>query len=343
MKSRRISMLAMLLGATLLLTSCASRLRVTKEQASTMSTQAADTLRTLKLVRFPVVNVSDKIIIKVRKQFAELDNAQFEEMKAKYHPQLSDTIINNVKVVVITPQNIRPENKDRVMIYIHGGGFITGSASDRTGMMMSNELGIKTYAIDYQLAPEAKYPIAMNESVEVYKYLVSKYEPSKIIGVSISAGCTHMLAMILKAKQLKLPMINSIALLSPAVDLTYSGDSPNSNDGRDVLAFHNNGDKVMIKPFIGSALPTDPLVSPIYSEYQNDFPATSIVTGTRDVLLSGSIRLFWKLKEANVPTELLVGEGMWHAYMMYTEIPEAIKARKATQEFLLSHLNKGRD
>lgn len=333
-------MLVIVAGSTFFLASCTSQLRITKEQASTMSTQAVDTLKTLKLVRFPVINISDKLILKARKQWAEFDNGQLIAMKAKFHPTIKDTIINNVKVIIITPQNIKPENKDRIMIYIHGGGFVTGSAFDQTGMLMTHELGIKTYAIEYQLAPEAKYPVALNQCVEVYKYLVSKYKPSNIVGVSISAGCTHMLAMVLKAKQLKLPMINSISLLSPAVDLTNAGDSPNSNDGRDVLAIHNNADKLMVKPFIGKASPTDPLVSPIYSEYQNDFPATSIVTGTRDVLLSGSIRLFWKLKQANVPTELLVGEGMWHAYTMYADIPEAIKSRKATQDFLLFHLKE---
>jgi epsilon-lactone hydrolase len=334
------NILSVAVATTFFLASCTSHLRLTKEQALSMSPQAADTLRTLKLVRFPIINISDKLIIKVRKQWAEFDKAQLATMKAKFNPTIKDTIINNVKVVIITPQNIKPENKDKAMIYIHGGGFVTGTASDQTGMLMANEIGLKTYAIEYQLAPEAKYPVAMNECVEVYKYLVSKYKPSNIVGVSISAGCNHMLAMLLKAKQLNLPMINSISLISPAVDLTNTGDSPNFNDGRDVLAFRNNADKLLVKPFIGKASPTDPLVSPIYSNYQNDFPATSIVTGTRDLLLSGSIRLFWKLKEANVPTELLIGEGMWHTYTMYADIPEAVKTRKATQDFLLHHLNK---
>lgn len=339
MKSNRILLITMVAGTTLFLASCTSQLRLTTQQSATMSHQAVDTLKSLRLVRVPLINVADKQLIKARQQFAEVEKGQLVEMKQKFNPIIEDTLINGVKVSIITPQHISPENKDRIIIYIHGGGFIMGSATDRTGMLMANEMGLKMYSIDYKLAPEAKYPIAMDEALEVYKFLISKYKPQNIVGVSTSAGSTHMMAMLLKAKQQNLPMINSIALLSPGVDLTNVGDSPNSNDGRDLLAYKNMGDKMMIRPFAGTASLTDPLVSPIYANYTSDFPATTIVTGTRDVFLSSSTRLYWKLKEANVSAELLVGEGMWHAYTNYTSMQEAVQARKATQDFMLNHLS----
>lgn len=321
------------------LASCARSLHVRKEQANTISQQAYDTLKTLKYVRVPIIKVSDKAIIKARQQFANMEKGQLEEMKRKFNPAISDTTINGVHVFVITPQHIKPENRDKIIIYIHGGGFTMGSATDRTGMLMANELGYRTYAIDYQLAPEAKFPVAMNECLEVYKFLITKYDPDNIIGISTSAGCTHMLAMLLKAKELNLSMINSISLLSPAVDLTDNGDSNSFNDGRDLLAYRNMGDKMMIKPFVGNASLSDPLVSPVNAAYSSDFPSTSIVTGTRDLFLSGSSRLYWKLKDAGVNVELLCSEGMWHAFTNFTDIPEAIQARKATQQFLRNELS----
>lgn len=337
---KKINIFIVTITMIFFLASCARSLHVQKGQANTISQQAYDTLKTLKYVRVPIIKISDKIIIKARQQFANMEKGQLEEMKRKFNPAISDTTINGVHVFVITPQNIKPENKDKIIIYIHGGGFTMGSATDRTGMLMANELGYKTYAIDYQLAPEAKFPVAMNECLEVYKFLITKYNPDNIIGISTSAGCTHMLAMLLKAKELNLSMINSISLLSPAVDLADNGDSNSFNDGRDLLAYRNMGDKMMIKPFVGNGSLSDPLVSPINATYSSDFPSTSIVTGTRDLFLSGSSRLYWKLKDAGVSVELLCSEGMWHAFTNFTDIPEAIQARKATQQFLRNKLSK---
>lgn len=104
----------------------------------------------------------------------------------------------------------------------------------------------------------------------------------------------------------------------------------------------NQMDKFFIAPFVGkNANLEEPLISPIHGSYPSNFPATVIVTGTRDVVLSGSTRLNWKLRRASVPTELIVGEGMWHAYTSFPDIPESREARKASQEFLFAQLRTG--
>ncbi len=259
-------------------------------------------------------------------------------MVARFHPIITDTMINGVKVKIITPARINPDFQGKVAINIHGGGFIMGSAADRTGILMANEMGIKTYSIDYQLAPEAKYPVAMNECVTVYRYLVQQYGPENITGYSISAGCTHMLAMLVKAKQEGLPMINSIALFSPATDISGNGDAARANDGRDLLGYKNQGDKMFAAPFVGKANLTDPLVSPIYATYASDFPATILATSSRDLFLSNAVRMYWKLKNVHVKTELLVAEGMWHGFQSYPDLPEAVENRQAAQDFLSQSL-----
>lgn len=178
----------------------------------------------------------------------------------------------------------------------------------------------------------------MNECVEVYKHLVLKHNPDNIIGVSTSAGCNHMLAILLKGKEMGLPMINSISLLSPYVDMEYNGDSRYSNNGRDLLAYKNMADKMIIKPFIGNTSLKDPFAFPINANHEKDSPATSIVTGTRDALMSDATRLFWKLKEVSVHTELLCSEGMWHAFTNFIYMPEAVDARKSSQKFSFNEL-----
>lgn len=323
----------------LTISGCSRKISVPLQQSITMSPQSVDTLKNFKVVRLPIIRPSDKLLIKARGQFALHEAAELKEMISRYNPSIQDTLISGVKVKIITPSHINPVYRCKIAIYIHGGGYIMGSATDRMGMLMANEMGIKTYSIDYQMAPEAKFPVAMNECVAVYRYLVKKYNPNDITGWSISAGGTHMLAMLIKAKQEGLPMINSIALLSPATDISGNGDTVKSNDGRDVLGYKNQGDKMFAAPFAGQASLTDPLVSPIYATYFKDFPATVIATSTRDLFLSNSVRLYWKLKDVHVHTELLVAEGMWHGFQNYPDLPEAIQNRKVAQDFILENIN----
>jgi len=332
------TLLATMLIASAFVTGCARKIHVTQGQAETMSQAAVDTLAKLRNFRLPIIKASDKMIVKVRGQFAQLEATQLKENIKELGSSITDTIIGDVKVYIITPSTLKPENKDKIAYYIHGGGYVMGSATDQTGLIMAHELGLKTYSLDYTLAPEAKFPVAMNQGLTVYKYLVNQYNPNKIVAFSTSSGCGHMMGMLLKAKQENLPMINSVALLSPSLDVSGAGDSYIANDGRDLLGLKNQGDKLYIAPFTGLKKDDpklkDPLMSPIYGNYTPDFPAVVINTATRDLFLSNSSRLYWKLKAAGVPTQLDVAEGMWHAFTVYKTIPESVAARKSVINFM---------
>jgi len=334
----RIVQATLLASAVVIMTGCAHRIAINRAQAVTMSPQAVDTLKTFKVVRLPIIKPKDKMLIKARQKFATYEAGELKTMIDKFHPTIADTVIGGVPVKVITPATINPAYEGKIAIYIHGGGFILGSATDRMGMLMINEMGIKTYSIEYQLAPEAKFPVAMNECVAVYRGLLHQYHPNDITGFSCSAGCSHMLAMLLKARQEGLPMINSIALLSPATDISGNGDAMTANDGRDLLANKNSADKMFAAPFIGKASATDPLVSPIYATYTSDFPSSVLLTSTRDLFLSNTVRLYWKLKAVHINTNLVVAEGMWHAFQSYPDIPEAIENRKTAEDFLFKRM-----
>jgi len=327
--------------AILTMTGCSHKITINKQQAVTMSQQAVDTLRTIKVVRLPIIKPSDKMLISAREKFAVHEKGELKAMMDKFHPTVADTTIGGVLVKVITPAKINPAYAGKIASYVHGGGFILGSATDRMGMLMTNEMGIKTYSVEYHMAPEAKFPVAMNECLTVYRGLLEHHNPSDITGFSCSAGCAHMLAMLIKAKQEGLPMINSVAWLSPAADISGNGDSMTSNDGRDLLGNKNMGDKMFAAPFKGKTSATDPLVSPLYATYTSDFPASVILTSTRDLFLSNSVRLYWKLKDVHVTTEMVVAEGMWHAFQNYTDIPEAVENRKAAEDFLYRQMIAG--
>src|SRR6266700_4206130 len=120
-----------------------------------------------------------------------------------------------------------------------------------------------------------------------------------------------MLAVVLKAQKLKLPMIKALGMFTPAGEISGVGDSAVSNNRRDVQSA-DMALAIVRQNYVGEMNPRDPGISPLYDTFDIDFPPTIITTGTRDIMLSNAVRLFWKLKEINVPVELLVSEGMWH-------------------------------
>jgi epsilon-lactone hydrolase len=144
--------------------------------------------------------------------------------------------------------------------------------------------------------------------------------------------------LIFRAKNL--PMPAAAGLFTPWTDLTGSGDSYRSNDGRDcVIAWKNQLDKAA-RCYVGGADPADPLASPIYAAYTDRFPPTMITTGTRDLFLSDGTRLYWSLRDAGVPVSLRVWEGMWHAFNVEPDIPEGRHAREEVAAFLTGQLEK---
>jgi monoterpene epsilon-lactone hydrolase len=90
--------------------------------------------------------------------------------------------------------------------------------------------------------------------------------------------------------------------------------------------------------YLGGADVEDPAVSPIYATFSDQFPPSVIVSGTRDLLLSNAVRLFWKLKAANVSAEMLVAEGGWHGYHWEYQTPESVATMQSVDTFLAQRL-----
>src|SRR5260370_36363575 len=95
--------------------------------------------------------------------------------------------------------------------------------------------------------------------------------------------------------------------------MSVCGDSSGTNNNR-CCQSADMALAIVRQNYVGEMNPSDPGISPLNDTFDPDFPPTIITTGTRDIMLSNAVRLFWKLKEINVPVELLVSEGMWHGF-----------------------------
>jgi epsilon-lactone hydrolase len=322
---------------TFLLAACSHKLPLADSQSATLSPEAKAFIEKSKVTNVPSwFPISDKQIVEGRKKFNAAEAVQEQKMIAQYHLKVDSVIIANVPVLIIRPEKT---TSAAIGFNIHGGGFIIGTARDRSALLVAGRLGITVYSVDYTCAPEAKYPVAINQCLSVYRELIKQFDPAHMLAISSSAGGEIMVSMIERASEEHLPLMKAQVLFTPGVDLTGNGDSGVGNDGRDVVSR-----KMSVRSvrdfYLGGADAKDPKVSPLYAAVPANFPATVITTGTRDLLESNGIRFFWKLQDAGIPSVLLVQEGMWHGFHWEWNMPESISTMNAVARFVEGQLGR---
>jgi monoterpene epsilon-lactone hydrolase len=314
---------------------------LTAGQRATISPEAATFLDNL-TTHIPFADLLAPLLTKpsrissFRKTLKERAGPNEERLIEKYNLKITQTLIAKVPVTIVEPPNIKPSKEHKILLNIFGGAFIMGSARDRTALLMAAEFGVRVYSISYSLAPEVRYPVARDECLAVYRQLVQDHDPKNILGMSSSAGSQLMLSMLLMAKKEGLPLPAGQYLCAPAAELSGDGDSMVSNASRDLMPTSFLIGMVKQNYAHEEVDWRDPLYSPVYADFEADFPSTVITVGTRDSMLSSGVMLYWKLREKGVKVELLVGEGMWHGFVWEEGLPEAVKVRGAVREFLES-------
>lgn len=262
-----------------------------------------------------------------------------DALKVKIEPMT----IDGVKAFMLTPAVIPPQNRNRLLIHVHGGCYVNGPGESGTSeaTMMAGFGGFKVLSVDYRMPPDHPYPAALDDAMTVWK-AAQKMAPAKnmaIIGSSAGGGLT--LAMVLKAKMDKLPLPGAIAPGTPMSDLTGAGDSFQTNALVDnvLIAYGASCDTRAALYANGRDL-KDPLLSPVYGDMAG-FPPTILNTGTRDLLLSNTVRVHRNLRRAGVIADLHVHEGQAHGgwYRDYTA-PEAKETFEEIARFFDRHLGK---
>jgi epsilon-lactone hydrolase len=254
--------------------------------------------------------------------------------------QIVETKLAGVPVRVVTP-NPQPEsNRDMVLLNLHGGGFNSDSGSYTESIPIASYTGIKVDAVLYRLAPEHPFPAAVDDSVAVYKELLKTYTSSHIIIYGTSAGAILTGEVAVKLKQLGLPLPAAMGIFSGHGDFARSGDSAALFSLRGLSGHLDPPSSAPHDPdYIGDTDPRDPVLSPIYADLHG-LPPTLFVTSERDALLSGTVNLERAYLHAGVDAQLIVFDGLPHAFWYNPALPEAIEANHFMAEFFLKHLQR---
>jgi epsilon-lactone hydrolase len=254
--------------------------------------------------------------------------------------QVEKTTMVGVPVFVITPPEIAPNNRNRLLVHIHGGGFVLlpGEAGAGEGMMMAGYGKCRVVSIDYRMAPDFPFPAALDDVMAVWRVLQASYDPQKMAIFGTSAGGGLTLSAILRAKTEGLPLPGAIGPGSPCADLTWSGDSVMANAYVDnALVARSGWVGAAIALYAGSRDLTDPMLSPIFGDFSG-FPPAILTSGTRDLLLSDTVRTHRKLRQAKVDATLQVFEGISHAQFLTPFVPETQEAFGEIAHFFDRHL-----
>ena len=229
--------------------------------------------------------------------------------------------------------------EDRVVMYLHGGGYMIGSMRTHRSPLsyLSRVSDARVLGLNYRLAPEHPFPAAVEDSVAAYRWLLAEgVSPRRIAIGGDSCGGGLTIATLVALKYFGDPLPAAGISHSGWTDLAHTGDTFETKAEEDPLI-----DKEMLEgmaaAYLGDRSRTTPLASPYYADLQG-LPPLLVQVGTAEVLLDDSLRLADRAKEAGVDVTLEVWDDMPHVWQAFASfLPEARKALDHCGQFVQKH------
>ena len=139
--------------------------------------------------------------------------------------KVEKSTIDGVRVFMVTPATVAPNNQNRVVIHMHGGCYVLNprEAGLPEAVMLAGFGGFKVIAVEYRMPPEAYFPAALDDGMTVWKATLKNTDPGRVAIFGTSAGGALVLEMALKARQDGVPMPGAIASGTPMSDVTKAG------------------------------------------------------------------------------------------------------------------------
>ncbi len=218
--------------------------------------------------------------------------------------------------------------EDKVILYVHGGGYVMGSAGshrDMTGRL-SKAAGARVLSLNYRMAPEHLFPAAVDDTVAAYRWLLDQgIKPANIAVAGDSAGGGLAFAALLAIRDGGHPVPAAGIGISPWVDMEGLGESMTTRAAVDPVV-QKEGLLNMAKTYLGDADPKNPLAAPLHANLAG-LPPLLIQVGDHETLLDDSNRIAERARKAGVDVTLKVWDEMPHVWHLFAPIlPEARQA-----------------
>ncbi len=214
---------------------------------------------------------------------------------------------------------------DRVILFLHGGGFIAGSINchRKLAAHLAKAAGCRALIPAYRLAPENPFPAQLDDAFGIYQWLLNEgFKPNHIATAGDSAGGNLATSICLRTQAENVPFPAAIIGISPWLDMEANGWSLDTNAERSAV-----GSRASYRQIAGMLLkghdPTDPFANPLYADLTG-FPPIYLSAGSEEALLDNPMRLAEAAEKAHVDVTLKIAQGMQHVYeFMAGRAPEA--------------------
>lgn len=274
-------------------------------------------------------------------EIAEAHNQdKVEKSLAASHATVTEREMGGVGVEDIRPDGW--EDNGKVLVFVHGGGYSLFSARSTfpVAVPMAKATGLRLVSVNYTPAPRAHFEAIQQQIVSVFDALIEAGYAMRdiaIYGESAGGGLTASTVLNLRDQGKGLPA--AAVFWSPNTDLSSRDDTTVTLDPDDPILTYSTLLVTGSKAYAGDVALDDPRVSPLYADLSKGFSPSLIVVGTKEMLLSSSVRFYQALEAAGQSVKLDVYEGMWHVFPQYG-LPESKVAVEKSAKFINDHLHQ---
>jgi monoterpene epsilon-lactone hydrolase len=250
---------------------------------------------------------------------------------------------------VHTPEGVRGEwiavsdPLPGVLLYVHGGGYVSCSPAQYAPVTtaLARLTRRRVFVVDYRLAPEARFPTALDDVTASYRWLLDREGGASRIAVAgDSAGGGLALLLAIHARDAGWAPPACVAALSPWTDLAATGESIRANDGRCAM-FRPENMAAFARAYLGDASPDDPRASPLRADLDG-LPPVLLQVGSTELLLDDARRVHERIREGGGASTLTVYDDVMHGWHLLAPfVPESRAALAEVARFVRQHLDAG--
>ena len=248
----------------------------------------------------------------------------------------------SVRIDPVSDEGVRgewiiPERSDQgVILYLHGGGYVAGSAAATRPITagLARLARRRVFSLDYHLAPEYRFSAALDDAVAAYRWLLDRGAPPRSIALAgDSAGGGLVLCTLLRLRNEGVPLPACAVCFSPWTDLAGTGPSLHLNDGR-CATFHPGNIAEFAQAYLAGASPLNPYASPVFADLSR-LPPLLLQVASNELLLDDARRVHDKVLCSGGSSKLEIFDDLFHDWPMLDGfMPEARVALQQAAEFV---------
>ncbi|WUK77134.1 alpha/beta hydrolase [Kribbella sp. NBC_00359] len=213
------------------------------------------------------------------------------------------------------------------VVYAHGGGNLAGSAygSRPLAGILAVACAASVLVPDFRLAPEHRYPAAVEDVEAAYQWLAGKTAPEDITLIGDSSGAGLIMSVLHRLRASGGAMPGKVVLLSPWVDQECRFLDRETEASPQARAVRDQVD-MCVPTYLGGTARDDPAVNALRDDLTG-YPAMLIQVGTGDFVVHEARELAAIAEGVGVPTELELYPVNTHVFQLFWSfLPEAAKA-----------------